>query len=139
APAAKRRALDAVGNLRPALGARLANLAWMSEPTREAAIAKLDALATKIGYPDRWRDYSKLDIARNAPWYANIRAALAFEAQRQFAKFDRPVDRDEWDMTPQTINAYNNPMRNEIVFPAAQLRPPYFDAEAAEPANHGAI
>ncbi len=118
--------------------ARIGNLDWMSEPTKQAALAKLDALGTKIGYPDHWRDYSRLDISRNS-YYANIRAAIAFEAQRQFAKFGRPVDRSEWDMTPQTVNAYNNPMRNEIVFPAAQLLPPYFDAAADDAANYGAV
>jgi putative endopeptidase len=138
-PQARARALELVGNLKIAMRARLANLSWMGESTRQAALAKLDALGAKIGYPDRWRDYSQLAISREVSWYANIRAALAFEARRQFAKFDRPVDRGEWDMTPQTVNAYNNPMRNEIVFPAAQLLPPYFDAQADDAVNYGAI
>jgi putative endopeptidase len=130
--------LDLVSNLKTALRARIAALPWMSAPTKRAAYAKLDTLVAKIGYPDHWRDYSKLEISRNS-YYANIRAALAFEAQRRFAKFDRATDRSEWDMTPQTVNAYNNPMRNEIVFPAAQLLPPYFDAGADDAANYGAI
>jgi putative endopeptidase len=137
-PEAKRRAIELVANLKVAMRARIGKLAWMSDATKHAALAKLDALGAKIGYPEHWRDYSKLDISR-ASYYADIRAAVAFEAQRGFAKFNRPVDRSEWDMTPQTVNAYNNPMRNEIVFPAAQLLPPYFDAAADDAANYGAI
>ena len=137
-PQARERALALVANLKAAMRARLQTLDWMSEPTKQAAQAKLDALGTKIGYPERWRDYSALDVTR-ASYYANIRAAVAFEAKRRFAKFDRDIDRGEWDMTPQTINAYNNPMRNEIVFPAAQLLPPYFDADADDASNYGAI
>jgi putative endopeptidase len=137
-PRARQRALELVASLKTALRARLANLSWMSGSTKAAAVAKLDALASKIGYPDRWRNYSALEVSRDS-YYANIRASLAFEAQRRFAKFSRPVDRDEWDMTPQTVNAYNNPMRNEIVFPAAQLLPPYFDADADDALNYGAI
>ena len=135
---ARQRARELVANLKLALHARLANLSWMSGSTKAAAIDKLDALATKIGYPDRWRDYSALEISRDS-YYSNIRSSLAFEAHRRFAKFSHPVDRDEWDMTPQTVNAYNNPMRNEIVFPAAQLLPPYFDAAADDAVNYGAI
>jgi putative endopeptidase len=137
-PDAKQRALDLVGHLKAALRARIETLSWMDESTRHAALGKLDALGSKIGYPDHWRDYSKLKITRDS-YYANVRAAVAFEAQRQFAKFDRPIDRGEWDMTPQTVNAYNNPMRNEIVFPAAQLLPPYFDAATDDALNYGAI
>jgi putative endopeptidase len=137
-PEARQRALELVARLKAAMRARIGNLDWMSEATKQAALGKLDALGTKIGYPDHWRDYSKLDISRSS-YYANIRAAVAFEAQRRFAKFDRATDRSEWDMTPQTVNAYNNPMRNEIVFPAAQLLPPYFDAGADDAANYGAI
>ena len=118
--------------------ARIANLDWMSVATKKAAYAKLDSMVAKIGYPDRWRDYSALTITRNS-WLDNVRAAHAFQAQRQFAKFDHPVDRSEWDMTPQTVNAYYNPMGNEIVFPAAQLLPPYFDADADDALNYGAI
>lgn len=137
-PAARERARALVANLEAALRARLERLDWMTEATRRAALAKLERLDAKIGYPDRWRDYAGLKIDR-ASYYANVRAAIAFEARRRFAKFGRPVDRDEWDMTPQTVNAYNNPLRNEIVFPAAQLLPPYFDAGADDAANYGAI
>ena len=137
-PQARERALALVANLKAAMHVRLQQLDWMSDATKHAALAKLDTLGAKIGYPDRWRDYATLDIVRTS-YYANVRAAVAFEARRRFAKFDRAIDRGEWDMTPQTINAYNNPMRNEVVFPAAQLLPPYFDAAADDASNYGAI
>ncbi len=137
-PEAKQRALVLVDNLKVALRARISRLTWMSDETRKAAYAKLDTLVAKVGYPDKWRDYSKLEISRNS-YLANMRAAAAFEAQRQFAKFGHLVDRMEWDMTPQTVNAYYNPMGNEIVFPAAQLLPPYFDARADNALNYGGI
>ncbi|MBU6200110.1 MAG: M13 family metallopeptidase, partial [Xanthomonadaceae bacterium] len=137
-PQAKQRALQLVDNLKTAMRARIARLDWMSDATKKAAYAKLDTLTAKIGYPDRWRDYSALDITR-ASWIANVRAARAFDAKRTFAKFERPVDRSEWEMTPQTVNAYYNPMGNEIVFPAAQLLPPYFDANADDALNYGGI
>jgi putative endopeptidase len=137
-PQARQRALELIANLKAALRTRLQNLDWISDATRQTAYAKLDTLGAKIGYPDHWRDYSTLEISRDS-YYRNIRAAAAFDARRQFAKFSRPVDRGEWDMTPQTVNAYNNPMRNEIVFPAAQLLPPYFDTQADDALNYGAI
>jgi len=137
-PEAKQRALQLVESLRAALRQRLERLDWMSAATKQAALAKLGSLGAKIGYPDSWRDYSPLPVSRNS-YYGNVRAAAAFEIRRQFGKIDRPVDRDEWDMTPQTVNAYYNPMRNEIVFPAAQLLPPYFDANADDALNYGGI
>ncbi|HET7064641.1 MAG TPA: M13 family metallopeptidase [Rudaea sp.] len=137
-PESRQRALELIGNLKAALRTRLQNLDWIGDTTRQTAYAKLDTLGAKIGYPDHWRDYSTLEISRDS-YYLNMRAAAAFDARRQFAKFNRPVDRAEWDMTPQTVNAYNNPMRNEIVFPAAQLLPPYFDAQADDALNYGAI
>jgi len=137
-PEARLRALELIGNLKAALRARLEKLDWIGDATRQTAYAKLDTLGAKIGYPDHWRDYSTLEISRDS-YYRNMRAAAEFDARRQFAKFDRPVDRGEWDMTPQTVNAYNNPMRNEIVFPAAQLLSPYFDAQADDALNYGAI
>jgi len=137
-PEAKQRALALVDNLKVALRARIERLGWMSADTKKAAYAKLDTLVAKVGYPDKWRDYSKLDIARDS-YLGNMRAAAAFNAQRTIAKFDHPVDRSEWDMTPQTVNAYYNPMGNEIVFPAAQLLPPYFDANADDALNYGGI
>jgi putative endopeptidase len=137
-PEAKERARKLVDNLEVALRARLAKLDWMSEETKKAAYAKLDTLVPKIGYPDKWRDYSKLAIKRGA-YFDNVRAATAFEAQRLFAKIDKPVDRSEWGMLPQTVNAYYNPFQNEIVFPAAQLLPPYFDAKMDDAVNYGGI
>ena len=137
-PQAKQRALDLVNNLKTAMRARIAHLTWMSAATKKSAYAKLDTMVAKIGYPDKWRDYSKLEIARTS-WIANVRAARAFNAQRQFAKFDHPVDHSEWDMTPQTVNAYYNPMGNEIVFPAAQLLPPYFEVTNDDALNYGGI
>jgi len=137
-PQAKQRALDLVGNLKTALRARIAALPWMSEATKRAAYAKLETLVAKIGYPDHWRDYAKLEVSRGS-YLVNMRNAAAFEAQRQFDKMDRAVDRNDWDMTPQTINAYYNPSGNEIVFPAAQLLPPYFDFAADDALNYGGI
>ena len=135
---ARLRAQELVDSLKAALRARIAALNWMSAPTKQAAYAKLDTLVSKIGYPEHWRDYSALDITRDS-YLVNMRAAAAFEARRQFAKIDRPVDRNDWDMTPQTVNAYYNATGNEIVFPAAQLLPPYFDADADDALNYGAI
>ena len=137
-PEAKQRALTLVKNLEVALRARLEKLEWMSADTKKAAYAKLDTLVPKIGYPDRWRDYSHLAIKRGA-YFDNVRAATAFEAQRQFAKIGKPVDRSEWGMLPQTVNAYYNPLQNEVVFPAAQLQPPYFDAQMDDAVNYGGI
>jgi len=137
-PEAKQRALTLVKNLEVALHARLEKLDWMSADTKKAAFAKLETLVPKIGYPDVWRDYSKLEIKRGA-YFDNVRAATTFEAQRQFAKIDKPVDRSEWGMLPQTVNAYYNPLQNEIVFPAAQLQPPYFDAQLDDAVNYGGI
>lgn len=137
-PEAKQRALALVENLKTAMHARIHNLDWMSTQTKQAAYAKLDTLVAKVGYPDHWRDYSALTITRDS-WLGNVRAAAAFEARRDFAKIDQPVDRTQWDMTPQTVNAYYNPLGNEIVFPAAQLLPPYFDDTADDAINYGGI
>jgi putative endopeptidase len=137
-PEAKQRAQTLVRNLEIALRARLSKLEWMGEDTKKAAYAKLDTLAPKIGYPDKWRDYSALEVKRGA-YFDNVRAATAFEARRQVAKIDKPVDRSEWGMLPQTVNAYYDPQQNEIVFPAAQLLPPYFDAQMDDAVNYGGI
>ena len=137
-PEAKARAEAMVANIRAALGERLAKLDWMSDSTRAKALAKLATFTVKIGYPDEWRDYSALDI-RAGDHFGNVRRASAFEARRNFAKVGKPVDRGEWGMTPQTINAYYNPLRNEIVFPAAILQPPFFDPTADDALNYGAI
>ena len=137
-PAAKAGAEQLVDNLKKALRARIANLDWMDAATKKAAYAKLDTLVSKIGYPDRWRDYSALTVVRG-DYFANVDAAARFDARRQYAKIGKPVDRSEWDMTPQTVNAYYNPLQNEIVFPAAQLLPPYFDENMDDAVNYGGI
>ena len=137
-PAAKAGAEQLVENLKKALRLRIGKLDWMDAATKQAAYAKLDTLVSKIGYPDQWRDYSALKIGR-AGYYANHDAATAFEARRQYAKIGKPVDRAEWAMTPQTVNAYYNPLQNEIVFPAAQLLPPYFDEKMDDAVNYGGI
>ncbi|MBN8741222.1 MAG: hypothetical protein BGP24_08110 [Lysobacterales bacterium 69-70] len=137
-PAAKAGAEKLVENLKKALRARIAKLDWMDAPTKQAAYAKLDTLVSKIGYPDRWRDYGALRIV-HGDYFANVEAAGRFEAKRQYAKIGKPVDRSEWEMTPQTVNAYYDPLRNEIVFPAAQLLPPYFDEKMDDAVNYGGI
>ncbi len=137
-PEAKQRAEKLVADLKTALRARIGKLDWMADATKQAAYAKLDTLTPKIGYPDKWRDYSSLDI-RRGPYFGNVLAAVAFEAHRQFAKIGKPVDKTEWGMLPQTVNAYYNPLQNEIVFPAAQMQPPYFDASADDALNYGGI
>ncbi len=137
-PEAKAGALELVENLKKALRARLAKLDWMSEETKKSAYAKLDTLVPKIGYPDKWRDYSALDVVHDS-YFANVSAATKFEAKRQYAKIDKPVDRTEWGMLPQTVNAYYNPSQNEIAFPAAQLQPPYFEATSDAALNYGGI
>jgi putative endopeptidase len=134
---AKARMLAMVTNLRAALRNRLEHLAWMSDTTRAAALAKLDAMRSKIGYPDRWRDYSRL-VVRPGSFLTNVLAAQQFEVERQQARVNGLVDRSEWGMTPPTFNAYNNPSNNEIVFPAGMLQPPLFDVSADDAANYGA-
>ena len=138
APEAKARMDELVANLVAAYAASIKDLEWMGEATRARALEKLAAFTPKIGYPPRWRDYSNL-VVEAGDLMANARAAAAFEFDRQLAKIGRPVDRDEWFMTPQTVNAYYNPGMNEIVFPAAILQPPFFDASRDDAANYGAI
>ena len=137
-PEAKARALTLVSDLRGVLRDRLSNLEWMGPETRTAAVKKIDALTVKIGYPDKWRDYTKLEIKRQ-PYVLNVLAARAFESQRDLAKIDQPVDKSEWGMTPPTVNAYYNPSQNEIVFPAGILQPPFFNASADDAVNYGGI
>jgi putative endopeptidase len=122
-----------VANLIEAYRQSITSLEWMSEATRLRALDKLDAFTPKVGYPAKWRDYSTMRIDAN-DLLANVRAASEFEFARNLAKIGQPVDRDEWFMTPQTVNAYYNPGFNEIVFPASILQPPFFDVE-----NYGAI
>lgn len=137
-PEAKARMKELVNNLISALREDIPTLDWMSSPTQQAAIAKLNAFAVKIGYPDKWRDYSTLKIER-ASFIDNVLRANEFERKRNLAKMGRPVDRTEWGMTPPTVNAYNNSLMNEIVFPAGILQPPYFDLTGDDALNYGAI
>jgi putative endopeptidase len=137
-PDAKARMDDLVANLREAYRVSITDLAWMTPETRQRALEKLDKFTPKIGYPAKWRDYSALVIARD-DLYGNYQRGYALEYDRDLAKLGGPVDRDEWFMTPQTVNAYYNPGMNEIVFPAAILQPPFFDAEADDAANYGGI
>ncbi|HET6763353.1 MAG TPA: M13 family metallopeptidase, partial [Longimicrobiaceae bacterium] len=137
-PEAKARALRMVANLRAALSERLSGLSWMSDSTRRQAVGKLDAFAEKIGYPDRWRDYSALRVDRTS-LVGNVMRADRFENDRQIAKIGRPVDRAEWGMTPPTVNAYYNPAMNEIVFPAGILQRPFFDPNADDATNYGGM
>ena len=133
-------AMDAlVGRLLHAYGESIRSLDWMSEETKEKALAKLATFNPKIGYPVKWRDYSTLHLDPAATLVDNIRAASAHATDREWDKLGCPVDRDEWYMTPQTVNAYYNPTQNEIVFPAAILQPPFFDAQADDAVNFGAI
>ena len=137
-PEAKARMLELVQNLVEAYRGRLEVLDWMSPDTRERALEKLDAFTPKIGYPDKWRDYESLAISAD-DLIGNVRRASLFEARHEWAKLGGPVDRLEWFMTPQTVNAYYNPGMNEIVFPAAILQPPFFDMGADDAVNYGAI
>lgn len=137
-PESKAKMEVLVGNLRAALDLRLQKLTWMAPETKEKARAKLAAFTAKIGYPDKWRDYSALMISRDDA-YGNKLRSTAFEYQRNLDKIGKPVDRSEWGMTPQTVNAYANPLMNEVVFPAAILQPPFFDPNADDAVNYGAI
>ena len=135
-PQNKARMEALVGNLIEAYRRDIDTLDWMSPATKQGAQAKLAKLVTKIGYPNTWRDYGELKISRDDLW-GNVRRANEFEYRRGVNKLGRPIDRSEWFMTPQTVNAYYNPVMNEIVFPAAILQPPFFDAKADDAANYG--
>lgn len=137
-PDAKARIDELVANLREAYRVSITNLDWMTPATRERALAKLDKFTAKVGYPAKWRDYSGL-VTDPADLYGNYLRGYAVNYDRELAKLGQPVDRDEWFMTPQTVNAYYNPGMNEIVFPAAILQPPFFDADADDAANYGGI
>ena len=138
-PAAKEKMLDLVHNLQTALGERIKNLSWMGDSTKAKALEKLAAFHVKIGYPDKWRDYSGLTIDNKDSYWANIIRSNNFDYDYQMSKFNQPVDKDEWWMTPQTVNAYYNPSTNEICFPAAILQPPFFQLNADDAVNYGAI
>jgi putative endopeptidase len=127
-----------VANLIEAYRQSIGELDWMGPATRERALAKLAKFTPKIGYPDRWKDYSALEV-RADDLVGNVLRAASWSTDHDLAKIGKPVDRDEWFMTPQTVNAYYHPRMNEIVFPAAILQPPFFDAEADDAANYGGI
>ncbi|WP_107823584.1 M13 family metallopeptidase [Mangrovibacterium marinum] len=137
-PEAKERMLKLVENLRKALAVRIGNLSWMSDTTKEKAIEKLNAITVKIGYPDKWKDYSSLEITPDS-YFQNVVNANNFYFADMLSKVNKPVDKTEWGMTPQTVNAYYNPSANEIVFPAAILQPPFFYMDADDAINYGAI
>lgn len=135
---AKKRMLDLVGNLRISLGERIKQLAWMGDTTKTKAIEKLNAINVKIGYPDKWRDYSALQVSTDS-YVSNILRARNFDFNFMLGKVNKPVDRTEWMMPPQMVNAYYNPTMNEIVFPAAILQPPFFYMNGDDAVNYGAI
>ena len=136
--AAKERMVTLVKNLQESLGDRIRNLSWMGDATKEKALEKLAAFRVKIGYPDTWKSYDDLDIKNDSYW-ANAERASIWGMKEMMAKAGKPVDREEWLMTPQTVNAYYNPTTNEICFPAAILQPPFFDMNADDAFNYGAI
>ena len=137
-PSSRKAVLRILHGIRDALKADLATLAWMSPATRKAALEKLDLMGERIGYPDRWRDYSALRVDRG-PYVLNVMRANAFLQRRELAKIGKPVDKDEWSMTPQTVNAYYDPSMNNINFPAGILQPPFFDPKAPAAVNEGAL
>ena len=137
-PEAKERMQTLVNNLSVALKARIENLAWMGDETKAKALEKWAAFTPKIGYPDKWRDWSGLQTSRDT-YVGNLMAAAEFNHKFNLAKIGQPVDKTEWGMSPQTVNAYYNPLANEIVFPAAILQPPFFDPNADDAVNYGGI
>jgi len=137
-PEAKARAKAMVNNLLAALRSDIPTLSWMGPETKKQALTKLEAFTVKIGYPDKWRDYSKLSIDRGS-YLANLRRGQEFAQARELAKIGKPVDRGEWGMTPPTVNAYYNPTFNEIVFPAGILQPPFYDPKADDAVNYGGM
>ena len=135
----KKRMLALVDNLKIALKERIEQNTWMTDETKQKSYEKLDAFIVKIGYPDKWRDYSDLKIDAEESYYANVERASRFETAYQNAKIGKPVDATEWHMTPQTVNAYYNPTTNEICFPAGILQPPFFSKDVDDAFNYGAI
>lgn len=138
-PESKEYMIGLIENLRTALGKHIINLNWMSDETKLQAIKKLNAFTVKVGYPDKWKDYSTMDIDPDATYYDNMQAAFRWHTQDMLSKWGKPVDKTEWGMTPQTINAYYNPMANEIVFPAGILQAPFFDINSSDAENYGGI
>ncbi len=137
-PKSKIRMLKLVENLRQAFAIRIKELDWMSEETKQKALEKLDAITVKVGYPDKWKDYEKLEIVPDN-YYQNVLNTREFDFNYNLNKIGKPVDKSEWGMTPQTVNAYYNPSNNEIVFPAGILQPPFFNKDADDAVNYGAI
>ena len=135
----KKYMLGLVENLRTALGQHIDSLTWMSDTTKARAHEKLDAFTVKIGYPDKWKDYTTMNIDPEKSYYENMQEVSMWHTRDQLSKWGKPVDRTEWGMTPQTVNAYYNPMANEIVFPAAILQAPFFDPESSDAENYGGI
>ncbi len=137
-PEAKARAVTIVDNLVKEFRVRIDRADWMSAPTKREALVKLDAFTRKIGYPDTWRDYSKVTVTADN-YFSNLRAANVWSSKRDWAKIGKPTNRTEWGMTPPTVNAYTNPLLNEIVFPAGILQPPFYDPAADDGVNYGAM
>ncbi|MGA2174336.1 MAG: M13 family metallopeptidase [Verrucomicrobiota bacterium] len=137
-PDARARMNDLIDNLKGVFRARLAKVPWMTGATRAKALAKFDRFSQKVGYPANFRDYSSVEIRRD-DYLGNVRRAAIFESKRELARIGKPVDKSEWEMTPQTVNAYFNPPQNEIVFPAGILQPPFFDITMDDAVNYGAI
>ncbi len=137
-PESKARMIELVKNVQSAMADSIKSRDWMDEKTKEEALKKLAAFTVKIGYPDKWRDYSALEVDRG-PFVLNAMRAAKFETDRELKKIGKPVDRNEWGMTPPTVNAYYNPNMNEIVFPAGILQPPFFNANADDAINYGGI
>ena len=135
----KKKMQQLVDNLKRALGEHIATLSWMSPKTKVNALVKLNSFTVKIGYPDKWRDYSALDIDPEKSYWENVLAARRFQAEYEYAQLGKPVDKERWFMTPQTVNAYYEPSSNEICFPAGILQAPYFDPNADDASNYGAI
>ena len=135
----KEKMLALVGNLQTALGEHIDNLTWMSDSTKARAHEKLNAFTVKIGYPDEWRDYSELTIDPELSYWKNVQNAILFNQAYNNNDYGKPVDRARWQMSPQTVNAYYNPTTNEICFPAGILQAPFFDTEADDAVNYGAI
>ncbi|MFA8451704.1 MAG: M13 family metallopeptidase [Bacteroidales bacterium] len=134
---AKERMLELVSNLRLAFEDRIKGLEWMSEETKLKALHKLEVITVKVGYPDKWKDYSDYKVSKN--YFKNLVASAKFQYRENMEDLKKPVDKDKWEMLPQTVNAYYHPLRNEVVFPAAILQPPFFNMNADDPVNYGGI
>jgi putative endopeptidase len=136
-PQAKERALNIVHNLLAAMKERIETVDWMSDATKQQALTKLASFGVKIGYPDKWMDYTDYNVNENS-YYENIMQGNLFLTKDNLSKIGKPVDRTKWEMAPQTVNAYYNPLKNEIAFPAGILQPPFYDPEADDAINYGA-